>query len=300
VDRRFSVARKNWLDGLPAIALPALVCVLTAHDWPAWAMMWSLAVAVFAGLKWLTWHRRDVAGAPWWQHAGYLFAWPGLDADSFLSRANRAQVDCPRIAEWLIGTANLLIGVAVLWFVVPRLADGYPIIAGWLGFAAILLILHFGSFHLLSCAWREIGIKAVPLMNDPLVSTSVSEFWGRRWNTAFRDVTHKHLFRLLAKWAGARWALLIGFLFSGLVHDLVISVPARGGYGGPTLFFLIQALAMLIERSPAGKRLGLGQGWRGWLFTATVLAGTAWLLFHPPFVTRVVVPFTLSLTSLAY
>jgi hypothetical protein len=262
--------------------------------------MWSLAVAIYAGLKWLTWLRCDIAHAPWWQHAGYLVAWPGLDADAFLRPRNPALKNSPTLAEWLTGAADLFVGLILLVSIVPRLATSHVLAAGWLGFAAILLILHFGSFHLLSCAWRAIGVEAAPLMNNPLASTSVSEFWGRRWNTAFRDLTHKHLFRPLAKWAGALWALVIGFLFSGFVHDLVISVPAGGGYGGPTLFFLFQAIAMLIERSAAGKKLGLGHGWRGWLFTAVAVAGPAWLLFHPPFVTRVVVPFIESLTSLPY
>jgi len=297
VNRRLTQVRDSRLDWLPAVALPTFVVLLTPRDWPAWELMWSLAVAIFAGLKWLTWRRCGVVGAPWWRHAGYLVAWPGLDANAFLSRPNDALAARPATGEWLNASANLLVGVLLLWFVFPHLVESYPLIAGWLGFAAILLILHFGLFHLLSCAWRTIGVRAAPLMNNPVRSTSVSEFWGRRWNTAFRDLTHKHLFRPLTRWAGARWALLIGFLFSGLVHDVVISVPASGGYGGPTLFFMIQALAMLIERSPSGKKIGLGCGW---LFTAVTLAGPAWLLFHSPFVTRVVNPFIQSLTSLSY
>jgi hypothetical protein len=57
------------------------------------------------------------------------------------------------------------------------------------------------------------------------------------------------------------------------------------------LFFLIQAVGMLAERSRVGRRLGLGAGRRGWLFAATLLLSTAPLLFHPPFVLRVIVPF---------
>jgi hypothetical protein len=68
-------------------------------------------------------------------------------------------------------------------------------------------------------------------------------------------------------------------------------VPAGGGYGGPTLFFLLQWAAILIERSRGGRKAGLSDGWRGWLFTTVVLLAPAPLLFHWPFVTGIVVPF---------
>jgi hypothetical protein len=152
-------------------------------------------------------------------------------------------------------------------------------------------MLHFGTFHLLSCAWRRAGVEARPLMNWPLASASVSEFWGRRWNTAFRDLTHRFLFRPLTARLGPRGALAAGFVFSGLVHDAVISVPAGGGYGGPTLFFTAQGAALLAERSRPGRAAGLGRGWRGWLFTMLVLAVPVGVLFHPPFVLNIIVPF---------
>jgi alginate O-acetyltransferase complex protein AlgI len=85
--------------------------------------------------------------------------------------------------------------------------------------------------------------------------------------------------------------LLAGFLFSGLVHELVISVPAAGGYGGPTLFFGLQAAGLLFERSGLGRSLGLGEGWRGWAFTMLLLVLPMYVLFHPPFMVKVVVPF---------
>jgi hypothetical protein len=55
--------------------------------WPRWAYKW---VAIFAGCKWLTWRRTLVAGVPWWRHAGYLLAWPGLDAATFLGARCRS------------------------------------------------------------------------------------------------------------------------------------------------------------------------------------------------------------------
>jgi hypothetical protein len=95
----------------------------------------------------------------------------------------------------------------------------------------------------------------------------------------------------LVRTLGPRAALLAGFVLSGLVHDLVISWPAGGGYGGPTVYFTVQGLAILGERSTIGRRLRLGRGWRGRTFTAATLALPLPLLFHLPFVTRVVVPF---------
>jgi alginate O-acetyltransferase complex protein AlgI len=85
--------------------------------------------------------------------------------------------------------------------------------------------------------------------------------------------------------------LAIGFLASGIVHDLVISLPARGGWGGPTIYFVVQGLGLLVERSRIGRSLGLARGWRGWLYAMLVLVAPAYWLFHPPFIRTVVLPF---------
>jgi hypothetical protein len=105
------------------------------------------------------------------------------------------------------------------------------------------------------------------------------------------DLTQRFLFRPLTRRIGAPSALLIGFFVSGLIHDAIISIPARGGYGEPTLFFLIQAMGLFIERSQPARRLGLGRGVRGWLFTMAFLLLPARLLFHRPFVVGIIVPF---------
>ncbi|MEW6160383.1 MAG: hypothetical protein AB1813_23355, partial [Verrucomicrobiota bacterium] len=53
----------------------------------------------------------------------------------------------------------------------------------------------------------------------------------------------------------------------------------------------VQALGIGFERSRAGRFLGLGHGWRGWLFTMCCTAGPAYWLFHPTFMIKVVAPF---------
>lgn len=271
--------------------MPAAVLIFTPAEWPRWVFMWLLAVAIFAGCKWLTWRRTTAPGAHWWQHAGYLLAWPGLDAGAFLSPKRLPEKDRVQAREWGLAILKLVIGVTLFWVVAGRIPQDQKLLSGWVGMVGLILILHFGAFHLLSCGWRSVGIDARPLMNRPLASTSVGEFWGRRWNTAFRDLTHRFLFRPLHSRLGPRRAILAGFVFSGLIHDVVISVPAGGGYGGPTLFFSTQAVAMFVERSRAGRAIGLGRGGRGRLFAMLTLALPVYGLFHPPFVRNIIVPF---------
>ena len=259
--------------------------------WPPWVVMWALSAAVFAACKWLTWRYTPVSRAPAWRHVAYLVAWPGLDAKAFLDPRPLPRERRPTPGEWAFAGAKLAFGAALLWGVVPLVPADGPLLRGWVGMAGLIFLLHFGSFHLLSCAWRAAGVDAKPLMNWPVLAEGVSAFWGKRWNTAFRDLTHRLLFRPLAGRLGARAGVAAGFLFSGIVHDLVISLPAGGGYGWPTLYFTLQGLGLLVERSKFGKRLGLGNGWRGRMFTAVVVVGPAFGLFHPPFVREVVLPF---------
>ena len=80
------------------------------------------------------------------------------------------------------------------------------------------------------------------------------------------------------------------FAASGLVHELVITWPAGGGYGGPTAYFIVQACALLVERGPLGARLGLARGWRGRLFAIAAVAGPVPWLFPRAFLEQVIAP----------
>jgi alginate O-acetyltransferase complex protein AlgI len=135
-------------------------------------------------------------------------------------------------------------------------------------------------------------------MSAPLRSTSLSEFWGKRWNLGFRQLAHELIFRPYYRKLGAEMAGLLVFVVSGLIHDLVISLPARAGYGLPTLYFLLQGVGVTVERSRLGQRLGLAHGARGWCFMAVFLTAPVYGLFHPWFVMRVILPFMRAIQAL--
>lgn len=156
---------------------------------------------------------------------------------------------------------------------------------------ALSLIVHFGLLDLAAAAWQSNGVAAEPLFCNPLRSTSLTEFWSRRWNVAFSEMTSVAIYRPLDQRFGTGPALFASFLFSGVLHELAISVPAQGGYGLPFLYFAMHGGLVAFERRenrngaineapPSSHRLR----------TLAALILPLPLLFHPPFLRAVVWP----------
>ncbi len=274
---------QEWPGWIGLVILPAFA-FLIRNRLPPWIFMWLMASAIFFGCKWLTfWRAKD-------QHVhlnagralSYFFLWAGMDAASVLGP--RQGLDSAQERRFFTALTNILLGASLVFYF-ARLASN-PLLAGWVGMIGMILILHFGIFELAAIAWRMAGVNARPIMCAPLRAASLSEFWGRRWNGAFNQLVVDVLFRPLARTIGSIRATLAVFLFSGLLHELVISLPARAGYGLPMAYFLLQGCGVVVQRSFAPSR-GVG----GWLFTMLIAAGPAFWLFHPPFVRHVILPF---------
>lgn len=286
---------KSFRVGNPADWLPLLILVsataVIGKFFPPWLYMWAIAFALFAGSKWLCFRRELAKGTTvsFARIAPFLFGWIGMEAAAFF--ANEKTAEAPQTSEWIFAAVKSFIGSGLIWIGVRLVLPINPSLAGWTGMVGIILLLHFGLFHLLALAWRSAGIPVTPLMRAPLLSRSLAEFWGERWNTAFNKLAFTLLFRPLHRAAGVPAATMLVFLVSGLIHDLVISIPAHGGYGLPTLYFLLQGAGILFERTRFARGCGLNRGLRGWLFTLFITAGPAFWLFHPPFVRNVILPF---------
>ncbi len=216
----------------------------------------------------------------------WFLLWPGLDAVAFFRPAKGESADR---SEWAFALVKAAFGATMfLW--APQVRGINELLAGWFALTGVVFFLHFGTFHLAALAWRHLNRDVRPIMNAPILSTSVNEFWSRRWNRAFRDYASPYLFVPLARMTSPAAAVLIGYVFSGIVHELAISVPAGGGYGLPTLYFGIQGIAVVLERFLLRIGFAITGGARGWIWTAVVVGPAAFLLFHPPFIRRVVLP----------
>lgn len=150
------------------------------------------------------------------------------------------------------------------------------------------LILHFGLLNINTGLLRMKGVNVSVLFNNPIKSKTLQEFWSRRWNLAFVELTTLAVLRPLKKHYKQKVAFWTSYAFSGILHELAISLPVRSGFGLPFLYFIIQAVLILgaekyIIRPDTGafKRLL-------WLLVCLFLPMP--ILFHQPFIKGVVLP----------
>jgi hypothetical protein len=160
--------------------------------------MWLIAAAIYFSFKWLAWRSSRVPADSLARKTAWWLGWMRMDPAEFLGSDVLPADYRPTWAEWRYAAGNVAAGVLLFALGSACVAGDWPLLGGWCGMFGLVLMLHFGVFHLISCAWRSAGVKALPLMNRPLCSTSLGEFWGRRWNRAFHDTAYAALFRPLA------------------------------------------------------------------------------------------------------
>jgi alginate O-acetyltransferase complex protein AlgI len=221
---------------------------------------------VFVTFKGLTMRRLEFGRA-----LGYWTLWPGMDSAPFAETAPRTGAG---LLAW--GLIKMAAGAALL-----ATRVGTPAVDVVRVFAGIGLFVHLGICDVLAGFWRLRGVAVGRLFVNPLASTSLGEFWGRRWNLAFHAVARDFVFRPAARRWGPAAGVFLTFVFSGVLHELLLSVPAGGGYGLPFAYFLLHGALVIAER-----RWGIsGRAWTlFWLFAPVPL------LFHPWFVRALIVP----------
>src|SRR5262249_30351983 len=123
---------------------------------------------------------------------------------------------------------------------------------------------------------------------EPLKSSSLREFWSRRWNLAFVEMNRLLFLAPLNRRLGARAGRFAVFVISGLLHELAISYPCLSAWGGPLLYFVLQGTAYLAE--PRVLRAKRAKGILKRLWVLGVIVVPVPLLFTAPFRDALVVP----------
>lgn len=273
------------LDVLPLLLLPFGAAMFRGLV-PRWMFMWVMAFAIYAGCKWLAYRRSGAGcvGLPARIRLAYLLCWPGMSFDEFIQKPSSKNGSPVR--RWAEPVGKTLLGAVLIWLIVPRLSTESASLPGWVGMTGLVLMLHFGLFQLLAVGFQTIGLNARPLMRSPLLARSLADFWGNRWNTAFNALAVRYGFRPLTVRFGPRVALVTVFLGSGLVHECVITFPAGGGYGLPTIYFAFQAAGLLVERGTWIRRRPRVKRLLAW----GVLVLPLGCLFPPVFLREIILP----------
>ncbi|QCD78253.1 probable long-chain-alcohol O-fatty-acyltransferase 5 [Vigna unguiculata] len=137
-----------------------------------------------------------------------------------------------------------------------------------------------------------LGFNLQPQFDEPYLSTSLQDFWGRRWNLMVTGILRPSVFhpvyRISTPFVGPSCALsaavLATFLVSGLMHELIYYYLTRAPPTWEvTCFFVLHGVCTAAE--VAVKKVMLRRGWRlhGAVSAVLVLAFLAatgrWLFF---------------------
>jgi hypothetical protein len=257
---------------------------------PAGFRMLSLIGAILLGMKAVVAVNRTPEETPlslprW---LAFTLAWPGMQPGVFRQRALRPLPGWGKYA--LQGLAALAAGAAFIFlsrFLWGRTASLLEATVPF--FIGASLTVHFGFFNLATALWRRLGFDCGALFQNPFAASNLGDFWARRWNIGFGEMTAVAAYQPLKR-NFPPWVRLMGaFGFSGLLHEAAISLPVNAGYGGPLAYFLLHGALVALERWMADKGIRLGAGW-GFLWIVFWLVAPLPILFHRAFLAGVVWP----------
>lgn len=132
-----------------------------------------------------------------------------------------------------------------------------------------------GGVHVV---YRSLGIVLEPLHRAPVLSRSVQEFWGERWNRIVHQVLLEYCFKPLGR-RRLRLAIMSAFAMSALLHFWILFVSV-GLVRALVMasFFVIQGVFIVIERK---LRVARWSGLTARAWTVACVLGTSPLFVEP-------------------
>lgn len=137
------------------------------------------------------------------------------------------------------------------------------------------------------------GVELHPPSDEPYLSTSLQDFWGRRWNLMVADVLRHTIYLpmkvFLSKYLGQQRvvvpSVMIVFLVSGLMHELIFYyLTCVNPTWDVTCFFVVNGLCVVFEgylKKYLGQRIRIHWALASPLTIGFVM-GTGYLWFFQP------------------
>lgn len=157
-----------------------------------------------------------------------------------------------------------------------------------------LLIYFFLEFLIGSSAALAkavLGVELLPYFNEPYLSDSLQDFWGRRWNLmtsrilrlTVYDPCRKLTSRVIGRKPATMLAVMATFVVSGLMHELIYFYIIRlAPTWEVTCFFLVHGVCLVTEMAvklAVGGRFRLPQVVSTPLTVGFVMGTGCWLFF---------------------
>jgi len=214
--------------------------------------------------------------------------WPGMEPRLFVP--GRPMPGPELSPTWAGCLINLLTGTVLVWLLPLLFPPETPILfRAWFGLIGLFFFVAFGLADLWVLLYQKMGIAVEKLWLNPAAATSLADFWGKRWNRVYSGMLREIAFVPLMRRLGPKGAMFVVFFFSGILHEIA-SVAAGSGYGGPFLYFMVQALALRLEETVWGRRSLRGHRVIGWGWTFLVVIGPLPLLVQAEFLLQAMVP----------
>ncbi len=237
VDRWVLPSLLWWL----IILLPLALAERVLADASVFERMVGLCVLLLLGMKvivYMEWKRSGGARMPFIRWVNFAWMWFGMEPRAFIGKRQQRRWQ----GHLMWGSGCIVCGGIFLT------------VLGWLDvwllplvFAAMSAMFHFGALRILTAFWAWRGMAVRTLFRNPFATTGFVDFWGARWNLAYSHMMARTVQRPLRPYLGNKGSVFAVFVLSGVLHELAITVPAGGGYGLPTLFFVIQGCGALVE-----------------------------------------------------
>lgn len=223
----------------------------------------------------------------------FVVAWFGMRPKLFETYGNKSLEGAKELI--MFGLSRLFVGLILIF--IGKYIYNFTLIfyLKVISIGVILMgisfILHFGILNISAGSLRLSGVDTRTLFKSPYLSKSLNEFWGKRWNLAFSEMTALAIYRPLKTRFGAITATLSAFIFSGFLHEIAISFPVNTNYGLPMLYFVIHGIVMLLEKYINKSQTNfLNSNILSRIWVMFWLIVPMPLLFHKAFIKGVVLP----------